>query len=371
MIERIRSRLSRRPLLLRVIAWNALALVAISAVAVAASETYLRLTWPFAPGPVQVDSVTRRHEPHAEVRYTDTYEYWAVSRVNSLGFLERELPTPERAASSCHVAMVGDSFVEAREVDLADKFQVRLERMATRRLPELDVTTSAWGLFNLGQVQQLLWWDEIARLSPKLVVLVFVMNDWLDNERVDGHFPSVRRTSDGSMELAPPGPSLIPLPREPNRPIASAFPRYTRGYLLARSTPWEWLRRKLASRPRPPADSSLGVHAGLPAGGLSKDQLDFTSFALDEWRERSRRAGASLVVLKYRMGEARTAELLRVAGDIPVVQIDDYIRRQGGAVQDSRYTNDMHWTPQGHQWAAEALLEWLSANRWVCGKSIE
>ena len=30
------------------------------------------------------------------------------------------------------------------------------------------------------------------------------------------------------------------------------------------------------------------------------------------------------------------------------------------------WPNDAHWSPQGHQWAAEALLEWLRGNQGAC-----
>ena len=62
----------------------------------------------------------------AEVRWTNGLDFWTVSRTNSPGFLDREPPDPERAAASRHVAVFGDSFVEAKEVAVADKFHVRL-----------------------------------------------------------------------------------------------------------------------------------------------------------------------------------------------------------------------------------------------------
>ena len=47
------------------------------------------------------------------------------------------------------------------------------------------------------------------------------------------------------------------------------------------------------------------------------------------------------------------------ARDIPVVDQYDYIVRRGGDVRDASWRQDRHWNPQGHQWAAEAMLEWL------------
>ena len=52
--------------------------------------------------------------------------------------------------------------------------------------------------------------------------------------------------------------------------------------------------------------------------------------------------------------------------DIPVVDHYEYIVRQGGSPVDATWPLDMHWNPAGHQWAAEALLEWLAAHQEAC-----
>lgn len=94
-------------------------------------------------------------EPDQEVRHTNHLDYWTITRTNSLGFLDREPISPERAAESCHIAIIGDSFVQTKEVDIADKTQVKLEEIAARELPHLDVTTSAFARGCTGQINQL------------------------------------------------------------------------------------------------------------------------------------------------------------------------------------------------------------------------
>ena len=44
---------------------------------------------------------------------------------------------------------------------------------------------------------------------------------------------------------------------------------------------------------------------------------------------------------------------------IPIIDQYDYIVRQGGRVEDAHWAHDWHWSPIGHRWAAEALLEYL------------
>ena len=52
--------------------------------------------------------------------------------------------------------------------------------------------------------------------------------------------------------------------------------------------------------------------------------------------------------------------------DIPVIDEGDYILRQGGALPDARWPHDGHWSPAGHQWAAEALLEYIEQHPDIC-----
>ena len=132
---------------LRLAGWNALLLLAGLALIGVAGEAYWRLrtpfTWvdrPFIWSP----TIGRAYAPNVEVRFTNYLDFWVESRTNSLGFLDREPIGVERAAASCHVAVIGDSFVEALQVPIADRFHVRLEEMAARELPRLDVTTSAF-----------------------------------------------------------------------------------------------------------------------------------------------------------------------------------------------------------------------------------
>ena len=53
---------------------------------------------------------------------------------------------------------------------------------------------------------------------------------------------------------------------------------------------------------------------------------------------------------------------------ISVIDLSDYIRRQGFKHKDARWRHDTHWNAAGHQWAAEALLEYLKRNPTVCAQ---
>ena len=406
---------------LRIAGVNAALILGGLAVIAAAGEAWLQLTtpsftvsWPlrFVPG------VGVLFQPHAEVRHTNGLDYWTTQRANGLGFLDREPPDPARAAASCHVAVVGDSFVEAREVAIADKLHVRLEALAAAALPELDVTASAYGRYQTGQANQLPYYDEYARrLRPNLVVLVAVDNDFeessatlqalrlgWDPARMPYAYP--QRADDGSVRLRPPHPDFQPssrfrwwgleLPPASERWYEALGREAAERSLFAR-----WLdakRRALIPHdPRPDLAGRAALLAARPGYGwvldgwepttghdlsqllleedpppLFAEAIDDMAWALAEFQRRADRDGAALVVLAaHGFGGAGTrySELLHGMTDplgIPVISQHDWIARAGGRPEDARWPHDWHWSPQGHQWAAEAILDWLRRHPEVC-----
>ena len=405
---------------LRLICWNTLLLAAGVAVTAIALEAYFRLTMPF-----QVSSVPREFvpkaglllPPDAEVRHTNHLDFWTISRANSWGFLDREPPSPERAAATCHVTMIGDSFVEAKEVPIRDKFHVRLEELAASRLPHLDVTTSAFAVENTGQVQQLPFYDEYARkLRPKLLVLVLVPNDFLDNSPVlraitqgwdPEHLPytSITKRPDGTMELRPPDPGYDDL-RLPVLPggLESLVDRvaaisWLGTWLRAKKRNWYRIWRPsfvaqkvvgrleiLSQQPRYAAllegwQSVTGIWSEMLRGfdrrsfrpPVFKDALYRTAFALEQFEERADRDGVRLVILASHVWKNAAAAGIHLSLDemaatlgIPVIDQADYILRQGARLADARWLHDGHWSPAGHQWAAEALLEYIEQRPEIC-----
>ena len=404
---------------LRLVGWNALLLVAGVALIGVVGEMYFRLRAPFLENDAPrawFPTVGRTFTPNAEVRQTNRLDFWVESRTNSLGFLDREPIGLERAAASCHVAMIGDSYVEALQVPIADKFHVRLEELAAEELRHLDITTSAFGISGTGQVNQLAYYDEFARtLRPALLVLVFVDNDFMNNAPIldglqRGRDPdrlidvSATRGADGTITLRPPHP---PSAESRLATMASTSPlRYSRVTdRLSDMSPFaRWL--ELKKRVRFPADTDPELvawvallsrrsprYAALLDGWrpmtrghilepflyaqdlplVYEDALDFTGFALDQFRERADRDGAALVILTSNymgtrgdLGFDRLTALAEARG-IPVIDYHDYVLRQGAEPRrDARWERDFHWNIAGHRWAAEALLEYLKENQEIC-----
>ena len=397
----------------RLIACNALLLAAAAALTAIAGEAYFRLTKPFMTSELPpkrfVPAVGFLWEPGVRTRFTNRLDFWVVSRTNSLGFFDREPPSPERAAAGCRVAVIGDSFVEALEVPIAQKFHVRLEALAAAAQPRLNVAASAFGLRATGQIQQLPFWDEYARrLRPRLLVLVFVPNDFSDNSPIlrallAGRDPQrpppearAARLANGEMEWRPPHPPAN-IESPPPRPPERAQPRALRAVRQALKTSWfaAWLAAKTRRPERSPdliahADSFRRNprYAALLAGWrppvhpadfgesslppIYEDALDYTAFALEQFKRRADRSGAATVILashRAKISGSRVFERisgLAAALDIPVIDQADYIFHRGAALEDAQWPHDSHWNADGHQWAAEALLEWLQANPQIC-----
>lgn len=392
--------------LLQLVGRNALLFIAGLALIAIAGEAYFRLLrpWPFTskePAFRFVPEVGLIRQPNAEVRHTNFLDFWTVSRTNSLGFVDREPPSHACAAESCHIAIIGDSFVDAMHIPIADKFQVRLEQLAGRAVPHLDVTTSAFGISGTGQINQLPFYDEFARpLRPKLVVLVFVPNDFQNNSAIlhaltsgldPDRFPwmSAGRRADGTIKLRPPDPDWrkyrLPRPLQDqlvNRMrLVSRFVNYLdakRGAFFPRDAhpraiAWAEL---LSQRPRyAPLLADWTPTTRMPeAGPAFEEACEFTAFGLDQFKERTDRDGSALVILAVhsRRGEDFLVDRLNSMAEargIPVIEEYDYILGRGARIKDTHWPHDGHWNAAGHQWAAEALLEYLKQHPEICSSA--
>ena len=408
---------------LRLAVWNVGLLLAGLVLIAAAGEVWLRLTKPFMRNTTAtrfVPGIGLLLEPNTEVRRTNFRDFWTASRANRWGFLDRDPPPPGRAAASCHVSVIGDSFVRAIQVPVADKLHVRLEALADRRLPALDVTTSAFGVSNTGQVAQLRLYDAFARRRrPKLLSLVFHTNDFWNNSPVltalrRGFDPdrqpwaSVARGEDGALTLRPPDPEYW----KHRLPLKIRSLRRSFDEIVLRATWRSWFAQWLVRRPGPDRRSDLirwrshvagkalellsrrpgyawlaGEQPAMIANepeSLEQETLSpayeqsvaYTGFALEQFKARAERDGAALVILAtYRMGKPgdrifdRLHDLAAARG-IPVISQRAWIERRGGDVRDAHWPHDGHWSPIGHQWAAEALLEHLKQNQDVCRRPL-
>ena len=432
--------------IIRIMALNTLLIAGALALIGVSGEAYFRLIvvpnwYGLYANPKDFDFYQQQHQrfvpnvglipdPNSEVRYTNHQDYWTISRTNSLGFMDREPISPERAAESCHITLIGDSFIQAKEVLISDKAHVKLEELAARQLPLLNLTTSAFGQTGSGQINQLAFYDQHARrLSPKVVALVFVRNDFQDNSTIltalrwgldPDHMPwsAAERGQDGDIELRPPDPDYeafrLPLPpgqappgqappansdnsaveraiNEVNKyfyfakwldiKIKTMFRKETKDALDPQLAEWAEL---LSRRPRystllhgwtPTTYVDLSTRfAEVDLPPVFEEALMYTKFALEQFKRRADRDGARLVILAEHRMKRRdglySGRLNAIADelDIHIIYQRDYIVRIGANPNDAKWNRDFHWNKNGHHWAAEALLEWIRDNQDVCSE---
>ena len=417
--------------ILRTAAWNAAFIVSGLLLIALAAELCLRLANPLLESgvPLQfVDGVGLILKPNAELRYANWHDdNFVVSHTNRQGFPDREPPGPDSAAAECRIAFIGDSYVEAAQTPIADKFHVRLEHMAARQLPHLNITTQAYGISSTGQINQLPFYDQYARrLNPKLLVLVFFLNDFVNNSTATQSllhgadpdrmpYTSAYRDANGALKLRPPDPEYerFLLPRLPQPWHRNAWNRLVRVSYFAK-----WLNIKkislekrvnkivrilrnlppiepepqlaawaniIASRPcctallddwQPFREHNLAIGAPLKEERLPpvfQESLEYTAFGIDQFKQRADRDGVALAILAATdemgtHGHPQFDRLYAIAQPraIPIISDYDYIVRQGRDPDAALWRDDLHWNAAGHQWAAEAILEWLKANQRIC-----
>lgn len=208
----------------RVVVWNAFLVLCGLSLVLALGEVCFRLSVPFVHSTAGTDfvpDVGLLYQPNSVVRYTNHLDYWTESVANSLGFLAREPRTFQRAEESCHIAVIGDSFVDAREVQQASRFPVLLEGLMKRSIPRLDVTVSSFGRSGSGQVHQLGFYDRYVQdMHPDILILSFDLNDFYNNSSFlhclltpwdPDHPPyySAQRSKTREIRLRPPDPDFL------------------------------------------------------------------------------------------------------------------------------------------------------------------
>ena len=106
---------------------------------------------------------------------------------------------------------------------------------------------------------------------------------------------------------------------------------------------------------------------------IYEDALEYTAFGIAQFKRRADRDGVRLAILSATAdmgtrGDPQFDRLNAIAETrgIPIISDYDYILKQGYDKADGRWRFDGHWNATGHQWVAEAILEWLKENQEVC-----
>jgi lysophospholipase L1-like esterase len=285
--------------------------------------------------------------------------------INRQGFNNEHEYTEAREPGLYRVAVLGDSFVEAFQVQRGQRFFDLLETKL--KAEGLDTEVYTFGASGYGTGQEMLLLDsEVLRYRPDLVLVVFVENDLNDTACVlpqSGDEPCFKLDEQGQL-------GVVPVPPHKRNLAARVLLRSAAArYIL--------MQRRVLDRLR-----SLG-------GGTRRSSIGdiYLKEPPTEWREAWRVVDACLARMAGRCREANTPflitnhvqmDLLRPSeGTNGEVDLDEPARILGGIVRSRdidfvdltgafrraaaidaeplTIPGDGHWSVRGHRLVAEAL----------------
>lgn len=353
-------------------------------------EVALRLFGPILPGNYDTGHYLERHPTlgHFNVPGFDgwikTSEFTTRVRISPLG-LRDSRTTYDRPSDVFRVLLLGDSFVEAVQVEatqtVAARLEVALQAQSSRRVEVINAGVAGYGT---GQ-EMLLFEQEGAKYDPQVVVVVvFLGNDIGDNSyRHDPQRgePSSRPTfeldSERMIRVVPGAmPEARPDPRAVLRSCCLLYNVFETGVLLklnngpVRDQPEfendaRYLVRSLYENdPDPEMVRSWRITERLL--GLMRDRVrsenvqlvvvgapDWLALDPAAWQERM---GGSRAMSGRYAPDKPSRMLSEIAGKMGVPYVDLLpILANAPTAEPLYFPIDSHWTPAGHAVVAEAI----------------
>jgi hypothetical protein len=353
-------------------------------------EAALRLFGPILPGNYDTGHYLERHPTlgHFNVPGFDgwikTSEFTTRVTISPLG-LRDPRTSYDRPSDVFRVLLLGDSFVEAVQVDasktVAARLEAGLQAESSRRVEVVNAGVAGYGT---GQ-EMLLFEQEGAKYNPQVVVVVvFLGNDIGDNSyRQDPQRgePTSRPTfelDNARMIRVIPGamPEARPDPRGFLRSCCLLYNVFETGVLLklnsgpVRDQPEfendaRYLVRSLYEKePDPEMERSWRITERLL--GLMRDRVrsenvqlvvvgapDWLALDTEAWQERM---GGSRAVSGRYAPDKPSRMLSEIAGKMGVPYVDLMpVLASAPTAEPLYFPIDSHWTPAGHAIVAEAI----------------
>jgi hypothetical protein len=306
---------------------------------------------------------------------------------NRWGFRDRDR-TLEKPPGVFRIAILGDSVVEAAQVQPGEPMNIRLEKLLAEK-GYGNVEVLAFGIAGIGTTQELMLYQEkVRQFHPDAVVLVFVDNDIMNNSstlqpRAYGirtwYAPYYNLGPDGKLVFQPVAPEPFRALREfAEKHILLAYylehiydERVNIGNGKWRGLPVEW--QVYQSHPDAEwqrawtvTEKTLGMlQKAVEADGAKFLVMKAPTFSdIDvDWRTRfAEKVGRIPADFDPGIVQQRMEAVSADAG-IPVDFMAPYMR----AYRDSHHlqfpyfswTCETHFAPLGHEVAAEAIFESL------------
>ncbi len=293
-----------------------------------------------------------RGKPNVRLRYHRP-EFDTLVQYGADGWRQPEPPPPADPAR--RILVLGDSFAWGWGVSQGERFTDLLQA----RLPP-TVAVYNRSVIGFGTAQQYLLLErELTATQYDTVVLTFFINDLFDNtDGKDGRRPYFELI-DG--QLLPRNQPALPR----TSPVRSFLKDHSRAYLFLEFA-FGMLKRRLASE----ADDERSYQEGGAVDFHDLPGYAVTARLLDEMNRLVRAHGARFFLVYIpqrsewklesphpyvRAVRAMVDDITRRAA-IPVIDLSAPFRAQTTAGGELVYPIDAHWTPAGHQLAADVLL---------------
>jgi len=383
-------------------------------VALAGLEVWLRFRYPFADGtwPVRFDPAFGfAFTPGAPVRHTNLADFCIEQQANSLGFLDRE-PDTALPAGTRRIVVLGDSFVEAAQVEVARKFHVLIEQRLRARQSPAAVT--ALGMSGCGTSNELALYEHFgSALKPDLVILLLVSNDVANNSPLleavrngwdPEHLPRLFFGEQGGNAMRLPVDAAWQdhlIPTSPPPAVQPSWWSWSRLYRWTKSN-LDWIDRKGVKQAYDAYSERLAWLRQRPEWAAAfagwrwpdDDDLDVMTVTVDPppaFREAARLTEASFAALRDRVASdggrvlVVGAHNLAACGSMhgraclphawldliepmcarlqmPFLDLHAAFAARG-VLDKVTFSRDGHWNAIGHENAAAAIDEYLQQHR--------
>ncbi len=139
-------------------------------------------------------------KPYVETTLSNGTEYSVTQRSNRYGFLDRDRDWTQKDANTYRILLLGDSYVEACQVEIKNKVHVLLEEKLNASLSgKKKIETVALGFSGMGTCNELAFYENLGRqFKADLVVLLFILNDYANNS------PALQAINEGWHPLKAP-----------------------------------------------------------------------------------------------------------------------------------------------------------------------
>jgi hypothetical protein len=329
-----------------------------------------------------------------------TREYDVLIRYNSKGLHDVE-HSYEKPAHTYRILILGDSYVDGRQVELDQLFTRILEDLLNEKAGAAGVhfEVISAGVSGWGTDQQLLYYEnEGYKYSPDMVMLAFVPND------VGNNYPPIEIIHEGCIKLHKPYFTLengelvlhqfpYPIPQEPPGTLRSFLAQHSVAYRsfnamwadymedLREDNEQENSKECRDPNPDPLVFAEPSPPEFEPAWQTTEALLERLKDDVDERGSKFVVAAQSTSFVTHPELREKTFEVYgeRVAGvnwdwekpyrrletileklQVPLLNLSPhFVERAARTGEQLHYFRDRHYTPPGNQFAAELICDWL------------